>query len=48
MIKLLRAELWGRALGVENLSDFDDQTLDDLKSEQIPTHLKSAVIYANR
>jgi hypothetical protein len=46
MIKLLRAELWGQALGISNITDFANQTLEDVKSEKIQTHLKSAVIYA--
>lgn len=48
MVKLFRAELWGRILGVANFSDFATETLDDLKSEKCQTHLKSAVIYAMR
>lgn len=48
MLKLLRAELWGRALGVTHFSDFTNQTLEDQKYEKLPTHLKSAVIYAMR
>jgi len=48
MIKLLRGEIWGQALGVWNFSDFADETLRDLKSEKNETHLKSAVIYAIR
>jgi len=47
-IQLLRGELWGRALGITNFSDFATETLDDLKSEKCQTHLKSAVIYAIR
>lgn len=48
MIKLLRAELWGHALGIPNFSDFATQTLLDLKSQKCQTHLTSAVIYAAR
>lgn len=48
MVKLLRGELWGRALGVSNFSDFAAETLRDLKSEKSQTHLKSAVLYTIR
>jgi hypothetical protein len=48
MIKPLRAELWGYALGTANFSDFAAATLVDMKSEKCTTHLKSAVIYAMR
>ena len=48
MVKLLRAELWSRALGLPHSSDFATATLDDRNGEQSPTHLQSAVIYAIR
>ena len=48
MVKLLRGDLWGRALGVFNISDFATTTRHDMKSEKFETHLKSAVIYAMR
>jgi hypothetical protein len=48
MIKPLRAELWGYALGTANFSDFAAATLVDMKSDKCTTHLKSAVIYAMR
>jgi hypothetical protein len=44
MVKLLRGEIWGQALGVRNFSDFAAETLLDVKSGKCTTHLKSAVL----
>lgn len=46
LINQLRAELWGRALGVENFGDFMKEQRHDLKPEKLIPHLPSAVLYA--
>jgi len=46
LIRAMRMELWGRALGVENLSHFEHQTTRWSKSPENPLHLPSAIIYA--
>jgi hypothetical protein len=47
MIRHLRAELWGKALGVENFEDFRKDANDDLKPTKLTPHLPSAVLYAS-
>jgi DDE superfamily endonuclease len=47
LIHQLRAELWGRALGVENFGDFIKETGHDLKPQKLTPHLPSAVLYAS-
>jgi DDE superfamily endonuclease len=45
-INQLRAELWGRALGIENLSDFANQSALSVKPEKFLPPLASAAFYA--
>lgn len=45
-ISLLRDQLWGRALGVENLSDFVRTTPALTKCEKFTSHLASSLIYS--
>lgn len=45
-INQLRAELWGRALGLDNFSGFVAQRTPDTKSEKFAPDLRSAVLYA--
>jgi len=45
-INQLRAELWGRALGLTNFSDFAAQHPPHTKSQKIIPDLPSAVLYA--
>jgi len=47
LINQLRAELWGKALGVENFGDFKKETAHDLKPQKLIPHLPSAVLYAS-
>lgn len=47
LINQLRAELWGKALGVENFGDFMKETAHDLKPRKLIPHLPSAVLYAS-
>jgi hypothetical protein len=47
MIQQLRAELWGKALGVKNFGDFRKDTIDDMKPAKLIPHLPSAVLYAS-
>ena len=47
MIQQLRAELWGKALGVENFGDFMKGCIQDLKPTKSLPHLPSAVLYAS-
>lgn len=47
LIRQLRAELWGKALGVENFGDFRKETAHDLKPQKLIPHLPSAVLYAS-
>jgi hypothetical protein len=42
----LRAELWGRAMGLGNFSDFVNVVLRDTKGEKSHVHLPSALFYA--
>ena len=42
----LRAEVWGRALGLLNFSDFASPGSHDTKPEKFVPHLGSAVFYA--
>jgi len=46
LITHLRAELWGRALGLENFSGFTSATNTDAKPEKLRPPLASAVLYA--
>lgn len=45
-INQLRAELWGRALGVTNFSDFVAERTPTAKSQKFTPDLSSAVLYA--
>jgi hypothetical protein len=45
-INQLRAEIWGRALGVTNFSDFATQFTQSAKPEKLLPDLGSAVLYA--
>lgn len=47
-INLLRAELWGRALDLENKTDFVKTLAMRAKSSKFPPHLASALLYAQR
>jgi hypothetical protein len=47
LINQLRAELWGKALGVENFGDFRKETGHDLKPQKLIPSLPSAVLYAS-
>jgi len=46
LINQMRAELWGRALGLGNLSDFVTTNHEQMKSQKNRPDLKSAVLYA--
>ncbi len=46
-ISQLRAQLWGRALGIENFSDFARTTPSHTKSQKFAPHLASSVIFAS-
>lgn len=46
-IHQLRAEVWGRALGLANFSDFATQSTPTAKPEKFLTDLPSAVLYAS-
>lgn len=46
LIRQLRAELWGRALGIANFSDFAHHHTPTAKSEHHRPNLASAVLYA--
>jgi len=46
LINHLRAELWGKAMGLDNFSGFIEQTLPDTKPQKLRPHLPSAVLYA--
>lgn len=46
MINHLRAELWGKGLGIEHFSDFAERIEMDRKPEKQLPHLASAVCYA--
>jgi len=46
-LNLLRAQLWGRALGVENLSDFIDHYTPHTKCDQFLHHPASALFLAS-
>jgi hypothetical protein len=48
MIHQLRAEVWGRGLGIGNFSDFASSLSTTTKPEKCPFPLASAVCYANR
>jgi diketogulonate reductase-like aldo/keto reductase len=45
-INQLRAEVWGRALGVSNFSAFATQSALTAKPEKFAPDLRSAVLYA--
>jgi len=45
-INQLRAEVWGRALGVSNFSGFRTESTPDAKPEKFIPDLRSAVLYA--
>jgi hypothetical protein len=47
MIHQLRAEVWGRGLGIESFSGFASRLTTDPKSEKCSFPLASAVCYAN-
>jgi hypothetical protein len=47
MIHQLRAEVWGRGLGIERFSDFAAQPSFDTKPEKCSFPLASAICYAN-
>jgi hypothetical protein len=46
-IQQLRAETWGRALGIRNFSDFASQLSPVSSPEKFPLSLSSAVLYAS-
>lgn len=46
LIQQLRAELWGKELGLDNFSGFIDSLAPVTKPEKIEPQLKSAVLYA--
>lgn len=46
IINLLRAELWGKALGIGNFSGFGNKTHAHTKPEKLHPQLPSAVLYA--
>ena len=46
MIQHLRAELWGRALGVTHFSRFADRPTQDANAEKCRPRLDAAVLYA--
>jgi hypothetical protein len=46
-VNQLRAEVWGRGLGLDNFSDFASSLAADSKSEKSSFSLASAVCYAN-
>lgn len=46
LIQQLRAELWGRALGLSNFSSFITNAPPHMKPEKNTPHLPSAVLYA--
>jgi len=46
MINHLRAELWGKGLGIGNFSGFAQQTRSATKPQKLQPHLASAVCYA--
>lgn len=45
-VNLLRTEMWGEALGVQNKTDFVKTQTLRAKSANLPTHLASAILYA--
>jgi hypothetical protein len=47
MIHQLRAEVWGRGLGLESFSGFASNLANDAKPDKYTFHLASAVCYAN-
>ena len=47
LINHLRAELWGKAMGLDNFSGFIDQAISRTKPEKLRPHLQSAVLYAH-
>jgi hypothetical protein len=47
LIHQFRAEVWGRGLGIHNLSGFDSMLPYDMKPEKCTFPLASAVFYAN-
>ncbi len=46
LLNHLRAELWGKAMGLENFSGFVKQTRPHTKPQKFTPHLASAVCYA--
>jgi len=46
LIQQMRAEMWGKALGIDNFSDFATQPKHDTKYDKIKPDLASAVLYA--
>jgi hypothetical protein len=47
IIHQLRAEVWGRGLGIDNFSDFTSKLSNDTKPQKCSFPLASAVCYAN-
>jgi len=45
IVNQLRSELWGRALGLDNFSDFSSPAPADVNPEKLATSLPSAVLY---
>jgi hypothetical protein len=45
LINHLRAELWGKAMGVDNFSGFLNNTSTNINQQKIKPHLQSAVLY---
>lgn len=45
LVNHLRAELWGKSMGLGNFSGFINSTLRDKKSEKFRPHLPSVVLY---
>jgi hypothetical protein len=47
LLRILRSELWGKAMGVSNFSDFAFMKEHNMKSQKIERALKHAIIYAS-
>lgn len=45
LINQLRAELWGKSMGIDNFSGFAPDNTDDTKPEKCFPHLPSALLY---
>ena len=46
LIRILRTEQWGKAMGLENYSGFVQHLGNDMKPEKITNHLLGAICYA--